>query len=802
MMSQNNQNQNAEVDNTIKVEATLRKVLFPKDNKLAKNGNNFGITVWHVENVLKGEVIENETQWSSEAEITVKGEFLEELDSLAPYTLILTPVFTEKYGNQYNLEGITRVFDLEDDIGARKFLTTILSSRDVYELYKVYPSPIKIIAAHDVDALIKVKGIGDKRALKLIDRFEKNKDYSAVYINLSGSGLTQLFIQKIIKKYRNPDIINYKIKKDPYSLCREMEGVGFLTADKIALKQGFDPMGKERIQGLIYYRLSEWGEQGYSWVTSTDLLVEIYETFEGKENILKVYTDEAGNVIGNNIKDAIDGLIEQGVLVLEDSENRSERRIYLKKYYELEKNIAKHIKRLLDGENNFECNDWENQIRLQEDVQGYSFTDEQLAAVKLGIQKQVCMITGNAGTGKSSAVAGILAALHDYSFAQTALSGRAAARLEEITGSSGSTIHRLLGYNPALENPFVFCQKNPLPYSIIILDEISLIGGDIFLRLLEAIRTGSKLIMLGDMGQLEAVGSLNIAHDLFYSGVVPVMELTKIHRQAAKSGIITSAFAVRNQQQLTDYSQVDETFVIGELEDFVLDVINAKDKIPYRLANYYEECFNGDIVNHDVMKIQVIATQRERGASCVKALNELIQSRINPPSETTPELIISFSQESQWILRKNDKIMCVRNKYHIGDSLEENESQHYYDIFNGWFGIVSWVDDFNDIAGIYFPNINAVIPFDIPLIKELIVLGYCCTVHKCQGSSAPIIIAAIDFHTVPMLLTKEMVYTAITRAEKRCYLLAENAALRKAIVSTYVSTKQTFLKELLCKEND
>ena len=185
-------------------------------------------------------------------------------------------------------------------------------------------------------------------------------------------------------------------------------------------------------------------------------------------------------------------------------------------------------------------------VRQQEHKQGYQFTDEQIAGIKTGLDNQVCFITGGAGVGKSSLVSGILESLKDYTFAQTALAGKASARLQEVTGEEGFTIHRLLGFNPSLG--FTFNEDNPLEYDIIILDEISLVGGEIFLSLLKAIPNGSKLIILGDMGQLESIGCMNLAFDLYKSKSIVTIELTKVHRQAQKSGIITTSQQIRKGQ--------------------------------------------------------------------------------------------------------------------------------------------------------------------------------------------------------------------------------------------------------------
>lgn len=801
-MARNNTENTEPSSSLIKVEASLSRIIFPRDGAtLGMEDSSFGITSWEVNKVLSGKLENNasaDNSWFYNPNIiTVKGIFFETPDNKAPYTLLLVPAPDDRYGMQYELKGMTRVFDLGEPTGAKNFLLSILTPLTVKELYKTYANPIEYIQNHDISALLKVRGIGRFRANKLIEYYEDNKDYSEIYAALVDSGLTTNFIGRMISFYHSPQVIIQKIKKYPYSLCFEMDGVGFLTADKIALKNGFSETCPERVEALVYYRLTEWAEAGYSWVTATDVLVNIYETFGGKEKILEVYTDESGNVTGTNVSVAMQNLVDKGIITIEENKDRKERRVYLTKYHDLERDIAMHIKRLQNAPNHFNYQNWGARVKEQEAAQGFAFTDEQWKGIKTTLDNQVCFITGSAGAGKSATVAGVLHALQGYSFAQVALSGRAAARLQEITGEDGMTIHRLLGYRPP--DGFAMNADHPLSQDIIILDEVSLVGGEIFLRLLEAIPNGTKLIMLGDMGQLEALGSLNIAHDIFVSPYVPTVELTKIHRQAAKSGIITVATDVRQQVQITSSDDRESREVFGELQDFYLET-TLRANVLDAVRRCYLKGYKSPLVNQDPMKIQIVVTQKERGNASVKGVNELIQGIINPPHSGKAEIIIKVSKNESWTLRNGDKVMCVKNQYNIAKDLyDDSDSPEVCDIFNGWFGRVTSI--VNGVATIFFPALNDSVMMDNSMIRKLIVLGYCSTVHKCQGSGFPVVVAAIDFFTVPTLLTKEMIYTAITRAEKQCYLVAENGALRKAISNTFVSTKQTFLQEFLADKS-
>lgn len=445
------------------------------------------------------------------------------------------------------------------------------------------------------------------------------------------------------------------------------------------------------------------------------------------------------------------------------------------------------MKRLLNAENHFDYGNWKEKISALEEKQGFPFAEEQLNGIKLGLDKQVCLISGLAGSGKSSLVSGILASLSEYNFAQCALSGKAAARLQEVTGQAGCTIHRLLSYEP-MSGGFAYNEKNQLPYHIIVLDEVSLVGGEIFLDLIKAIPDGSKLIMLGDMGQLESIGALNLAADIYESAVIPTVELKQVHRQAAQSGIITSAHSVRNQEQLYP-DGLDGIDIRGELQDMIFELTSDRTQNRAKVLNWFKKWYESDIVGKDIMKIQLIAPVKERGDCCVFNLNLDVQSYINPVNEFEDKIKMG-SKDKSYYIHVNDKVMCIKNNYKTFDEYGVN-----CPIYNGWVGIVK--DITPDFVKINFPLAGGIVCMSKNDVRSQLVLGYASTVHKLQGSDAPVVIGALDYSTPPKMLTCQLLYTLLTRAKKRCIVVAECNALTKAIGTDYVSTKRTFLKELL-----
>lgn len=705
----------------------------------------------------------------------VKGEFIRQLEPNKTYIFTCKEIEDPKYGTQYNLLAFSENIDLTNVQNQQAFLKYFLTEKQIQEFYRMYENPLAIIDSHNIELITKVKGIKEKTALRILREFDKRRDYSGLCIEFANLNITQAFIQKLERRYHSLEEIARILREDPYQLSFDVDGIGFKTADKIAMDNGMSPKDVKRIRAFINFHLSEIAENGDSYTTAIELQEAIkselgYDIQEPTENN------------SNNIKDAIDSLIKEKKLVLEDNEVASRRRVFLKKYYDLEKDIAKHFKRLMKGENTFIYDDWESIVAEQEKEQGWQFTDEQKAGIKLGLDNQVCFITGSAGTGKSSLVSGILRVLEGYEFAQCSLSGKAAARLQEVTGKEGSTIHKLLGYN---RTGFTYTENNPLDYSIIVVDELSMIGGEIFLSLIQAIKDGAKLIMLGDMGQLESIGSLNLANDVYESGVIPTVTLTKIHRQAQKSGIITSAYRVRNQLEIFD-DDFEGDAIVGELQDMEFCIAFNRDLLRPKIMEKFKEYYNGELVKKNIMKLQVLVSMKERGNICVKNLNQDIQAIVNPITDFDNYIESSFGN-----IHNNDKVMCIKNSY--GVFTTEGDKT---DIFNGWVGTVMEIEADNNVI-IYFPIINKEVILSIDDTKNSIILGYASTVHKWQGSSAKVVICGLDRSTPPKMLNKELLYTMLTRAEKKCVLVGENAAIKDSISKSGISEKRTFLKELL-----
>ena len=429
--------------------------------------------------------------------------------------------------------------------------------------------------------------------------------------------------------------------------------------------------------------------------------------------------------------------------------------------------------------------DWEDRIKRQEALQGWGFTEDQKTGIRMALENNIMYSTGGAGVGKTSLVGGVLKVIGKHSFAQAALSGRAASRMQEITGEEGYTIHRLLGFpcrEEGARNGFFFHQDNKLQKDIYIIDEISMIGLELFYYLIRAIPSGAKVLLIGDYGQLESIGSGNIAYDILHSDSIPSILLTKIHRQAAKSGIISESLKIRQGIQLVEEDWTGDE-IRGDLQDLRIKCFLDKSNTYYEVL----KAFSAELEKEDfnILNTQIIVPIKTRGQCNTYELNNAIQELYNPNSASKKEAT-SYRNGKLYILRVGDKVINRVNNYKTDPP-----------IYNGNIGILKRFDVNDDMKEVMIINFVGI--GEVELISEYwnnIELAYALTCHSVQGSQFEYVIIGLDFDSYT-LLTKELVYTAITRGMKRAMLIAQTGALRMAISQEGVSNKQTHLQECL-----
>ena len=701
----------------------------------------------------------------------------------ADYEISATEVENKKYGKQYQVNSINLYLPngIESKEGQKEFLDIIFTKLQVKEMYETLDNPYMTLKDGDIASLVKVKNCGMKTAVAWIDKFKTYMPLSNAMKELSEYGLTEALLRRIVNHYKSSDIAVEIIQNKPYKLI-EVNGVGWHKCDEIAMKGGLKPDSPERIGTYILYYLQERANEGYSYIPA-DANTEIENGIVSKTQKPINFIDTMIEFFGDDISDeALKGGLDYANDQLWFSDDR--KFVGLKRIYDLEISVAENLIRIRDGENDFKYSNWKDIIKQKEIDQGWEYNEQQIEGIKAVLENQVVVITGKAGTGKSSIVDAMIAVLQGYSYAQTALSGRAAARMAEITHEEGYTIHRLLGFPKGDRDHggFVFHEDNKLPRDIIILDEVSMVDGELFNRLVKAIKTGSKLIMLGDTGQLECIGCMNIAADLIASKEIVSIELSQIHRQAANSGIITESIKAREGIQLIEKDWVG-TEVRGKLNDLVLDCFSDKSNTFYKVMQHASsELEDGT----DIMDLMVIAPSY-KNESGVDNLNAALQSLYNPGSSEKKEVFVQKSSKA-WILREGDKIINVQNDYYAKNKFTAG-------IFNGNIGVVKNIDiDANTIA-VDFQDIPGIMILPKKNWKDL-EPGYAITCHKAQGSQCKKVIVGLDFGSF-IQLSREWVYTAMTRAIDKCYMVAQNNALRYAVSKNSISVKRTHLVKLL-----
>ena len=693
----------------------------------------------------------------------------------------------EIYGDTYELVYISKCIDISSKDKQKEFLKNVLNENLVDKLFNEYDDVIKLLEERDVKSLMKIKGIGNQVALKMIDEYEESKDYSSIYMELGQLGLTHTFIKKLVDFYHSPDTVIDVVRNNPYDLVR-VDGVGFKKADEVACKVGIGQYDIRRIKGFLLHHLNEQGEAGKSYLNYQELMKALYDT-------LGFVPEE---VVNATAKQMIDN---EDVVVLENGT-----KIALKRFYDLEKNIMNELLRLQIGRikviesdtdefeselhkdyipKSFNIGNWETIIQRVEEKQGFTFTDEQKAAIKLSLDNHVMALTGLAGAGKTSTANGICSLYDNYNILACALSGKASVRITEATGLPASTIHRALGYQ---NGQFMFNKDNKLAVDIVLIDEATMINGTLFLSLLEAIPTGAKVIIMGDVQQLTPIGNCQVFADILDSNVLPVVKLTKPHRQALMSGIIPTSIKVANQEQIFG-NNFEGNEILGELKDMELDITSSKESMSDTIINHFQT----EMAKYnDIMEVQVCVPMRLKGELSCYNLNTKIQNIYNPKFNDSKEIEILLEKKNEdtkkYLIRVGDKVLNTKNNYKC-----TNVEGDTTPVFNGNIGIVKEIED-NGYCTIDFVGIGEVV-FSKTDSKNL-ELAYACTVHKMQGSGFTSTIVGMDTGSF-IMNNSELLYTAITRAKKYCVLVGNNYAISKAIQTKEVKTKQTFLRDML-----
>lgn len=761
------------------------KLFYPKETSFQDFvPGTFGILQIDISKVIEGNLPAGFSHNGWFSTISVKGVLPPlEKDENYYFEIEMVKDGRSPYGISFNVLTMNKKVRLTRLAEQKLFLESILTEHQIDLLYKNLIDPFEAIDDGDILYISTVKGIGEQTARKIVETYNKAKnDIGAFMVLREEFGLTDAAVTKLQERFHSTDTIIAKLRENPYELMA-LDGYGFKKCDALALKGGMAKDAKFRIRAYVTHFLTEQAEmEGNSWIYLRDLLHGVVDFVPSikKETFAEWLKEWTGRVESD----------EPEFLYYDEEQKR----IGLKYYRELEENIAEEIFRLLDApkKNLSRCRyTIEDAIRDCEADNGWEYTDEQKAAIRGFLTNNVEIITARAGSGKTASVGPIarFCEANGLIIAQTALSGRAASNLSEVTKIEGKTIHRLLGYSP--RGGFSHDKKNQIIEDVVIVDELSMNDNELLYRLLQAIPNGSKVIMLGDYSQLEPLSNGNFLKDCLDTNAVPCYRLTKIHRQAQKSAIITESIKVSNGQQIIGNSEISE--VRGELKDLKVVTYKDGDLSRVKFLTEYRTLLQSGVSSNDIIGV---VPMKLRGAMSSFALNNDVQRFVNP-DPNLPKITLEADKDKYYTIKLGDRVINRKNHY---DTITREIYERYgFDkdspvepIYNGNLGFVTDIED--DYIVVDFKQQGEVV---VPKAYwEDILLGYVVTTHSFQGSQSPYVVVGLDMSAYT-LLSRELLYTQLTRSKKYCVLVGQINAIKKAISISRVSIKQTWLKELL-----
>ncbi len=619
------------------------------------------------------------------------------------------------------------------------------------EIVKVFGEDTLDVLENHPEWLRNVTGIGKKKLAEIMESYRETRQMKESILFLQQFGITMGLALKIYARYEEATIS--AVGANPYILVEDIEGVGFVTADKIAAKMGVDSHSPFRIKAGIIHTLNEAAAmRGHTCYPREKLI-------EDAANLLKVEKDEVETALAFTF--GVKSVKIDGAEMIATELN-----------YRTEKAIATKLLVLKDGAEAWDIS-WEAELDAYEKSNMIKLHAKQREAVATVLLSGVTVITGGPGTGKTTIIKAItsIASQRGKKVALCAPTGRASKRMTEMTGEEAKTIHRLLGMDFSSNNKFEHGDESPIEADVIIVDEISMADIYIFNALLKAVPRGARLVLVGDKDQLPSVSCGNILSDVISSKLIESIELTEIYRQENTSLIVTNAHRInRGQMPITDNRSDFFISNKGDTMGILNDVISMiKTRIP-------------KFAGVESTDIQVI-TPIKKGIIGVENLNVEIQNALNPEGKAYEHRGIKY--------RRGDKVMQTVNNYTITwKTVDGNEMGS--GIFNGDMGFISDVYD-NGVDVIY--DDSKVVKYEGSGMDEL-TLAYCVSVHKSQGSEFPVVLLALTGANY-MIMTRNLLYTAVTRARKMVVIVGDEACVRRMVENNFTARRYSLLKEFL-----
>ena len=600
------------------------------------------------------------------------------------------------------------------------------------------------IMEKEPERLLEVSGIGRKKLQMITDSFNENRSMRDILMALAPYGITVNQAYRMYKTYG--DLALAKVQENPYQLIDDIDGIGFMTADAIAQRvAGFETNSAARLFAGIKYALQDARtEYGHTYLPHDKLVIKACGLL---------------NVDSELLTDAVDAMICEGSLV--EQPVGEQQGVFLPYMARMESSIAQKLVELSEPPvvNPF----WD--VALYEKELGIVLSESQRTAVTRALDAGVMIITGGPGTGKTTIIRCITHAFSGMgmTFALAAPTGRAAKRMTEATGADAKTLHRLLEYNP--QDGFVRNRDNPLVYDLVIVDEMSMVDVPLMNALLNALPRGTRLLLVGDADQLPPVGCGDVLRDCLDSGRLPVIRLTEIFRQAAESRIITNAHRI-NQGQMPILS--------SEGSDFIFEEILPQDRILDRVRDLcVRECARLG-TSEPLIEVQVLAPMK-KGMLGVENLNRVLQAALNPADDGKPEHTFG-----ETVFREGDKIMQIKNDYKVSWQRQDDRGvlQEGAGVFNGDLGTLYRLDAYNKTMHVLFDD-GRLAEYAFTQSDELD-LAYCISIHKSQGSEFPTVLLPLAGGP-GMLLNRNLLYTAVTRAKSMVYCLGHRDTVARMV---------------------
>ena len=691
---------------------------------------------------------------SGEAEITCVGIFSaiaegENIEASGDYTDHPT------YGKQFKVESFEEKAPEDEEAierylgsGAIRGIGLALAARIV----RRFKADTFRIIEEEPERLAEVKGISERKAMEIADQVNEKRDLRQAMIFLQQYGITMNLAVKVYQQYGQE--VYGIIRENPYRLADDIEGVGFRTADEIAVRVGIRMDSDFRIRSGILYVLLQASTEGHTYLPEEELTRRTGQLLEvGEEQIEKQYMDLA---------------IERKI-IMKQGENQTQ--IYAASFYYMEANTATMLKQLNVS---YDVPDLEieERVRRIEKQTGMELDEHQMTAVKEAVRNGLLIITGGPGTGKTTTINTIIKyfEMEGLDIFLAAPTGRAAKRMSETTGFEARTIHRMLELNGGVDGAAGFerNEQNPLETDVVIIDEMSMVDISLMHALLKAVAVGTRLILVGDVNQLPSVGPGSVLRDIIRSHECNVVMLTKIFRQASTSDIIVNAHKINQGEEVTlDNKSMDFFFLKRYDADVIISVVLQliKQKLP-------------KFVDATPYDIQVLTPMR-KGLLGVERLNGILQRYLNPPSPQKRE-----KEHGDILFREGDKIMQTRNNYQLeweirtkyGLSVDKGTG-----VFNGDMGIVREINDFAETMTVEFDE-GRMVEYPYKLLDEL-ELAYAITIHKSQGSEYPAVVIPL-LSGPSMLMNRNLLYTAVTRARKCVTLVGNEVTFAQMVQNT------------------